>query len=1117
MNFVFLYIAVFLVMAEYTSPCPGCGLGTYDLNSRTFSTHFRYCSKSKLKDPPTSTPTPSTSSENPSLHLTPQSERGLLESMWNTTSDAFEFTNVNNERWELNDSSPFSEGKFEESSNQNTLPSDDEVNTRKRKFPFTKDVSIPGNMAFQIELMDILQKHKTDMKLYDEIIILLDQYLTSGKLNPKNPNLSSRKAFMQKVETNFNTTGMKPKHVSVTLEDGTNATVSLFDIEMMILSLLTDESLMKDENLAPGYDIFTGEVSDDHPSNQNYGEVHTGDAWNAAKSRFCGTKGQYMPLGLIVFGDKTHTDLHGSLSVTPIIFSLTLFNSAARNNPSFWRPLAYIPNLSHGKGKADKTQSKEKTQNEHKCLALAFASLAEMNVSPGGLKAFVKGRPVYGRAWIHFFIGDTEGNNKWLGHYNGSGKLKRPYRDCCCSFGKMCATNPSCRYITLDDMRKAKRRKTKATTEAEKTRIFQLYSKHDIRNALTEKNIPLSDAVHGPYRMMPPELLHTSGSGLIMYMFSSLRSIFGSGKDGMDKRELLDKLHQRLSADIQRQSERDFPRGAARTGLIDGTKCQSNERRGNLFLLLCLAHTTAGKKALAPVWHKLGINQIEFCQFIKLYLSMEEWFHSDNPKAEVRGSRKLIGKVLRLLKKVFPRKAGNGHNLPKFHGMTKMQYYMCLFGSAMNFYGGPGESAHKYFVKAPGDNTQRRVREFARQIANRMYECMVFEIANEQVMKQNNDYERIPNSLPVDFEGEEEQTIGCHDFVGRYTLNIHHINNDGESGRSKIKWCHDNDARSKSGKYSLHSDLLRVVYSEAKKRNLDCHGTFEVMGYTRLKMYCDDDEFLFYAHPWYQGKKWHDWALVEYVEKDRDGNDCFVHYPSLILGFIQFPNDNEVSTVIRTSIKPLKWSDLKEDFISSFMLSDNFLKNYVIIPTSAIVKSLFVFDDYEGDHKRKFCSLPKRNWARYFGNKIKCDRVSDVPKSSVDSSVNKSDGEKLTNDDDDYYLSDKDADRSSFSSYSSANDNDLDDVDFDDDQHIDEDVNILNTNGPAIQLYQSELDDTSDSDLEDVDEDIDKRNQALELKEDRYWANHLSGESYMTDTSDGSISDDFDESTELVT
>ena len=125
---------------------------------------------------------------------------------------------------------------------------------------------------------------------------------------------------MKKVETDFKTTSLESKHVPVTLEDGSKATVLLFDIEFMILSLLTDESLMKDENLCPGYDIFTDEVSYNHPSNQDYDEVHTGDELHGAKSRYCGTKGQYMPLGFTVFCDKTHTDLHGSLSVTTIIF-----------------------------------------------------------------------------------------------------------------------------------------------------------------------------------------------------------------------------------------------------------------------------------------------------------------------------------------------------------------------------------------------------------------------------------------------------------------------------------------------------------------------------------------------------------------------------------------------------------------------------------------------------------------------------------------------------------------------------------------------------------------------------------------------------------------------------
>jgi hypothetical protein len=31
----------------------------------------------------------------------------------------------------------------------------------------------------------------------------------------------------------------------------------------------------------------------------------------------------------------------------------------------------------------------------------------------------------------------------------------------------------------------------------------------DIKKALTEKSLPLSDNIHVPYKMMPPELLHT--------------------------------------------------------------------------------------------------------------------------------------------------------------------------------------------------------------------------------------------------------------------------------------------------------------------------------------------------------------------------------------------------------------------------------------------------------------------------------------------------------------------------------------------------------------------------------------------------------------------------------
>ena len=129
---------------------------------------------------------------------------------------------------------------------------------------------------------------------------------------------------------------MKSQHQHVKLLDldSSIVTVSIVDIERMLLSLVNDDSLMVKENISGGYDQHTGRVDSDPKHNQHYGEIHTGD--------YCGRDGKYMPLSVVVFDDKTHTDLHGTLSLTPIIFTLTCFNLKARNNPNIWRPLAYI-------------------------------------------------------------------------------------------------------------------------------------------------------------------------------------------------------------------------------------------------------------------------------------------------------------------------------------------------------------------------------------------------------------------------------------------------------------------------------------------------------------------------------------------------------------------------------------------------------------------------------------------------------------------------------------------------------------------------------------------------------------------------------------------------------
>ena len=131
------------------------------------------------------------------------------------------------------------------------------------------------------------------------------------------------------------------------------------------------------------------------------------------------TEGPVMPVGIIVFGDKSNTDLHGTLSLTPIIFTLTLFNRSACNNTRFWRPIGYIPNLPYGKGIANKQQTRDKIQYEHTCLSCIFASLRNIQQDKG-FQLTILGQDVRMMVWIHYFIGDTDGNNNWLGQYPGN-------------------------------------------------------------------------------------------------------------------------------------------------------------------------------------------------------------------------------------------------------------------------------------------------------------------------------------------------------------------------------------------------------------------------------------------------------------------------------------------------------------------------------------------------------------------------------------------------------------------------------------------------------------------------------------------------------------------------
>ena len=299
---------------------------------------------------------------------------------------------------------------------------------------------IPIHTRFQVKLEQIRNKHRADQKLFNEITDLIKEFSTGSELSFSSTDLLNRKRFLIGLEATFKTEKLRPEYVSVKLLDGTVGTVSVFDLEEQIVSLLTDPNLMQKKNLAPGLDIFTGLET---TCSDEYGEIHTGKAWARAVAHHIAKGSGDMPVGLIIYGNKSHFDTHGSLCVTPLSFTLSIFSREARNTKKFWRPMAYLPNLDQDvldenddnevSVDVGPTTSEDSLEDEQKCLAIALKSLKAVH-RKGGFATTVLGRKVKVRVWIHFICGDTHGNNRWVAHFNSPGKLAMPWRNCKCPY-----------------------------------------------------------------------------------------------------------------------------------------------------------------------------------------------------------------------------------------------------------------------------------------------------------------------------------------------------------------------------------------------------------------------------------------------------------------------------------------------------------------------------------------------------------------------------------------------------------------------------------------------------------------------------------------------------------
>jgi len=95
----------------------------------------------------------------------------------------------------------------------------------------------------QIRLNNVINTHKAPLRLYDDVVHLFNDYISSDNFS-KHAKLRTRKSFIKQIEeTHPSIKSLRPVNKQVTLHDGTIATVPVFDAQAMIMDILSNSDL----------------------------------------------------------------------------------------------------------------------------------------------------------------------------------------------------------------------------------------------------------------------------------------------------------------------------------------------------------------------------------------------------------------------------------------------------------------------------------------------------------------------------------------------------------------------------------------------------------------------------------------------------------------------------------------------------------------------------------------------------------------------------------------------------------------------------------------------------------------------------------------------------------
>jgi hypothetical protein len=134
---------------------------------------------------------------------------------------------------------------------------------------------------------------------------------------------------------------------------------------------------------------------------------------------------------------------------------------------------------------------------------------------------------------------------------------------------------------------------------------------------------------------------------------------------------------------------------------------------------------------------------------------------------------------------------------------------------------GPGEAAHKTFVKSAGQKTQRRVSEFAQQTAHQYYYMMLSSCAVQHLTECSSRLVQVvivevSNEDMIHSEHQENNDDVQVLLSGQYEIDVSQavINEMQTEHTVMVAWLMENTDKNNNLKYKLSKDLVRCSHQK---------------------------------------------------------------------------------------------------------------------------------------------------------------------------------------------------------------------------------------------------------------------------------------------------------------